>query len=127
MYHALALMQPDSDLTLAAVATKLKAKFPQLKIQQTGNEILLTGGNDWDYHIALQSGPDVLNESESLAGHIAGLDDDTPMRICDRRLEVWSDTPDPFMEHFDDHFQVLDVLRPFKGVMLVDPREPALL
>ena len=31
------------------------------------------------------------------------------------------------MEHFDDHFQALEVLRTFKGVILVEPNEPALL
>jgi hypothetical protein len=81
----------------------------------------------WDYHLLLQSGQNVLDESEGLAGRIAGLDDDTAMRSCNRRVEVWSDTPDPFMEHFDKHFQVLDVLRGFKGVILVDPKEPALV
>ena len=126
MYHAFALLQPSSDLKLPAVADKLKAKFPQLTVEQTAKEITLNSAN-WDYHLAMQSGPDVLNESESLAGRIAGLDEDTPMRMCDRRLEVWSDTPDPFMEHFDDHFQILEVLRGFKGVILVDPNEPGLL
>jgi hypothetical protein len=55
------------------------------------------------------------------------LDDDDAIRTCDRRFEMWSDTPDPFMEYFERHFQILDVLRGFRGVILVDPREPALL
>lgn len=126
MYHAFALLTPSSDLNMAAVAAKIKAKFPQFQVKPSATKIELTSAN-WDYFLELQSGQQVLEESEGLAGRIAGLDDDTPMRICDRRLEVWSDTSDPFMEHFDDHFQVLEVLRSFKGVILVDPKEPCLL
>lgn len=126
MYHALALLTPKSDMTVAAVAQKLKTKFPSYRLDQKASAIDLTEG-DWDYHITFQSGPPILEESEGLAGRIAGLDDDDAIRTCDRRFELWSDTPDPFMEHFDKHFQILDVLRGFNGVILVDPREPALL
>ncbi len=126
MYHALAMMQQSSDLTLAVLKERLHQRFPMMNITQVADEIIMANAN-WDYHLALQSGDDVLRESEGLAGRIAGLDEDTPLRSCSRRLEVWSDTPDPVMEHFDDHFQVLDVLRSFKGVMLVDPNEPCLL
>ncbi|MCE9532521.1 MAG: hypothetical protein K8T89_15590 [Planctomycetes bacterium] len=126
MYHAFALMTPECTLTIPDVASKLKARFPTLDVAVDGNEIILSTPT-WDYHLELQSSPDVLNESEGFAGRIAGLDEDTPMRKCNRRLEVWSDTPDITMEHFDDHFQILDVLRGFKGVILVDPKEPAIL
>lgn len=126
MYHAFVLLTPKSDATVPEVAKKLKATFPKYQVTQTANAIDLAEG-DWDYHLAFQSGPDVLQESEGLAGRIAGLDDDDAMRTCDRRFEVWSDTPDPFMEHFDKHFQILDTLRGLKGVILVDPKEPALL
>lgn len=126
MYHALALLTPKSDVTLSAVAERLRTRFPDYDVSQTDSTIDLTQG-DWDYHLTLQSGPVVLQESEGLAGRIAGLEDDDAMRSCDRRFEVWSDTPDPFMEYFERHFQILDVLRGFKGVILVDPNEPALL
>lgn len=126
MYNALALLQPDSDLTLANLAKTLKAKFPDIDVQESKDEVTLSKG-DWDYHLAWQSGPDVLNESEGLAGRIVGLDEDTPMRLCDRRVQMWSDTPDPFLEYMDSHFQVIDALRGFKGIILVDPNEPAVL
>lgn len=126
MYHAFALLQPGNELTLAAVAAKLRAKFPHFNLEQADNTITLSHDN-WDYQLALQSGPDVLRESENLAGRIAGLEEDSPLRMCDHSLEVWSDTPDPFMEYFDLHFQILDVLRTFEGVILVDPHEPAIL
>jgi hypothetical protein len=126
MYHAFALLQPDSNLTLPATASKLKAAFPNFDVEQSSAEIVLAN-DSWDYHLLLESGPDVLNESQSLARRIVGLDDDSPLGSCDRRLNMSSDTPDPFMEHFDDHFKVLEALRGFKGVILVDPNEPALL
>lgn len=126
MYHAFALLTPKSDATVPAIAAKIKAAFPKYQVQTTASTIDVSEGN-WDYHLAFQSGPEILDESDGFAGRIAGLDDDDAIRTCDRRFEVWSDTPDPFMEYFDKHFQVLDVLRGFKGVILVDPKEPALL
>jgi hypothetical protein len=126
MYHAFALLQPKSDYTMALARDRLKMRFPDYDVAQNGDEITLTEG-DWDYHLVLLSGQNVLEESEGLAGRISGLDDDAPMRTCDRRVEVWSDTNDPFMEYFERHFQVLDVLRSFHEVILVDPKEPCLL
>jgi len=126
MYSAYALMLPDSDLSLNELKDRLKMKFPNVTVELKKNEITLVDG-DWDYHLVLNKDPEVLEQSEELAGRIAGLDEDTPMRECSRRVEVWSETPDPFMEYFERHFQVLEVLRSFKGVILVDPKEPSLL
>jgi hypothetical protein len=126
MHHAFALMPPESELTLAAVKDRLKITFPEATVALKGGEITITEG-DWDYHLVLQKGPEILEESEGFAGRISGLDDDSSLRACDRRIEVWSETPDPFMEYFEKHFQVLGVLREFKGVILVDPSEPSLL
>lgn len=126
MYHAFALMTPDSNLTIEAAATQIKAAFPDANIQQSEEEIKLNKG-DWDYQLVLQKGSAVHIESEGLAGHIAGLEQDSPVRNCDRRLELWSDTPDPFLEYMDNHFKVLEALRSFKGVILVDPKGPELL
>jgi hypothetical protein len=126
MYHALGLLPPDSDFTLEAAAQRLKAHFPQARVERSGNEVNLSEG-EWDYRIVFQKGPDVLEESEGLAGRIAGLDDDATMRSCDRRVELSCETPDPFMEYFDKHFQVLDVIRTFAGAILVDPKEPSLI
>jgi hypothetical protein len=126
MYHAVGLLPPDSEFTLDAAATRLKARFPEARIERNGNEINLAEG-DWEYRVVLQKGPDVLEESEGLAGRIAGLDDDTAMRSCDRRVDLSCETPDPFMEYFDKHFQVLDVIRSFSGAILVDPKEPSLI
>jgi hypothetical protein len=125
MYRAFALLQPGSNLTLAAVAGGLRERFPALQVGQSGDEITLSG-DDWDHHLRLDSGPDIKLESEGLAGRIPDTEAGD-ISVCDRRLEIWSDTPDPFMEHFDDHFQVLDVLRAFKGVILIDPGEPGLI
>jgi hypothetical protein len=126
MYRAFALLQPSCNLTLTVLAGRLRERFPSLQVDHNGNEITLTG-NNWDYHLLLVSGPDVKAESEGFAERIAGVEDGAEFAACDRRIEVWSDTPDPFMEHFDDHFQVLDVLRGCKGVILIDPSEPGLL
>ena len=42
----------------------------------------------------------------ALVGHLAGVEpsEAEALAASDRRVEVWTDVPDPFMEHFD-HFQ----------------------
>ena len=126
MYRAFGLLQPKSDFTLSAATERLKARFPQLTVERNEDRITLSG-SDWDYYLAFVTGDFVKTESEQFAERIAGIEDGADIVACDRRVEVWSDTPDPFMEHFDDHFQVLDVLRTFNGVILIDPNEPSLL
>ena len=70
MYQAY-LLQPSTDFTLEAAQKKLAAKFPKHIAARAGEEINFTG-NDWDFYVRLNSGPDVLAESESFAEVIAG-------------------------------------------------------
>jgi hypothetical protein len=45
----------------------------------------------------------------------------------DRRVEVWSDSVDPMMEHFNDFLLMVEVLKTFRGVVAVDPGGPGLM
>jgi hypothetical protein len=126
MYHAHAMLDSATDLTLDALAAKLRERFSAWTIERTGDQITLSDGK-WDYHLAEQKGADVRTESENITSRLAGLEQDSLLRNCDHRVEVWSDTPDPFMEYFERHFQILDVIRGFRGVSLIDPQEPAMI
>jgi hypothetical protein len=125
MYRAYGLLQPGSDFTLDAAAERLRAKFPGYTVTRSGPQVAVTQG-DWDIQLLLNVEPYVATESEGIAGHLAGPDADA-VRACTRRVEVWSDTPDPFLEHFNEYLQVVEVLKSFTGLVAVDPKEPNLL
>src|SRR5262245_22351726 len=128
MYRAYGLLQSGTDFTLEAAATRLTSKFPGYSVTSRGQQITVSKG-DWEIELAVFSGPQVQSESEGLAGNLAGLEPAEAANIaaCDRRVEVWSDTPDPFMEHFNEYLSLIEMLKSFRGVVVVDPREPALL
>lgn len=128
MYRAYGLLQPNTDFTLAEAVTRLTARFPGYAVTRHGDQITVSKG-DWAMELALVSGPQVQTESEGFADNIAGLEPAEAATFvgCDRRVEVWSETPDPFMEHFNEYLDVIAVLKSFQGVIVVDPREPGLL
>ena len=126
MYHVHVLLTPTSDLSLPALAQKIAAAHPKTTLENTGSELILTEGN-WDYHIAWRSDESTLQEIEGIVGHISGIEVDHEIRTCDHQLEIWSDTPDPFMQYYDIHWQILEIIRSFHGVYLVDPGEFTLL
>jgi len=126
MYHAYGLLLPSSNFTLAASAQKLAAQLPSFKQQQTPQQLQLSSG-DWEIHLTLQEGPEVLQESARIAEHVGGAEDELGIRTCNRRVDIASDVPDPEMDHFNDYLQIIEVLQTFQGVIPVDPREPSLL
>ena len=126
MYHAYGLLLPSSDFTLAGAAQKLGARFPGFTID-TGDGQLRLARDDWEIHLKLEEGPEVLEDSVRIADHIGGADEELGIAKCNRRVDLASDVADPEMDHFNDYLQVLEVLQTFKGVILVDPNEPSLL
>jgi hypothetical protein len=126
MYTAYGLLQPDSDFTLAEAEKRLLAQFPGAASQTTDDLLTITAG-EWDLYLRVNEGPEVRSEASGFAARIAGIEDAGPFLSCKRRVEVWSETPDPFLEHFEKYQQVIGVLRSFNGLIAVDPKEPALL
>jgi hypothetical protein len=126
MYRAYGLLQPDSPFTLADAEVRLRDRFPDAAVSRAGDQVTVERG-DWEIELLLTADPAVLAESEGLAEKISGPDDGLDLGACDRRVEVWSDTPDPFVEHLADFHAVIEVLRSFPGVIAVDPAEPALM
>ncbi|MBY0514126.1 MAG: hypothetical protein K2P78_09480 [Gemmataceae bacterium] len=128
MYRAYGLLQSGTDFAADEAANRLRARFPGYAVAGGGDRVAVSK-SDWEIQLWVNADPTVLGESEGLSGRIAGLGpaEAAAVASCDRRVEVWSDTPDPFVEHLSDFHAVLGVLRTFTGVIVVDPKEPALM
>ena len=128
MYRALGLLRPETDFTVEQAQARLAAKFPGFAVTREGDQITVTGG-EWWIALALVSGEHIREETEGLVGHLAGVEPEEAEALVasDRRVEVWTDVPDPFMEHFNDYLFVVEVLKSFDGLLAVDPNEPGLL
>lgn len=125
MYSAFALLQSSSDFVLDEAVSRLKVRFPDFTVERGGNQITVAKG-DWEIILGENSDPSVLVESAEMAEKIAG-EDGSEIAACARRIEVSSDIPDPFMEHFNDFLIVIEVLQSFRGVIAIDPKEPSLM
>ena len=128
MYRAFGLLKPDTDFTFDAAEAGLKEKFPGFTVAREPNQIVVSKG-EWWIALALVSGPEIQMETERLVGHLAGVEpaEAESLVASDKRVEVWTDVPDPFMEHFNDYLSVIEVLKSFNGLLAVDPKEPGVL
>lgn len=128
MYRAFGLLKPDTDFNLDQAVTRLTPRFPGYRITRTGDQISI-GKDDWEIELALVSGPQIATEIQGVTDKLAGFDPAEAEAVIGtgRRVEVWSDTPDPFMERFNDFLTVVEVLKSFNGLIAVDPHEPSLL
>jgi hypothetical protein len=128
MYRAYGLLKPDSDFSLELAIDRLTPRFPGYSITRTGDQITISKG-DWEIEIALVEGPHISEETQGITDKIAGMEQSETEALLSsrRRVEVWSETPDPFMEHFNDFLVVVEVLKTFNGLVAVDPHERALM
>jgi hypothetical protein len=128
MYRAFGLLRPDSDFTPEQAQARLTAKFPGFTVTREGNQTVVSKG-DWWIATALVSGPDVQTETTGLVERLVGVEPNEAAALAgsDRRVELWTDVPDPFMEHFNDYLSVIEVLKSFTGLLVVDPKEPSVL
>ena len=128
MYRAFGLLRPDSDFTIDQALARLTAKFPDFSVTRDGNQVVVSKG-EWWIALALVSGPEIRMEIEGLVGHLAGVEPAEALILAesDRRVEVWTDVTDPFMEHFNDYLFAVEVLKSFNGLLAVDPKEPGVL
>lgn len=128
MYRAFGLLRPDTDFTIEESLVRLTAKFPGFEVARAGDRVTVSQGGWW---IALErtSGPQVRAETEGLIGKLAGVEpaEAEALVASGARVEVWTDEPDPLMEHFDHYLQVVEVLKSFNGLLAIDPKEPGVL
>ena len=128
MYTAYGLLQPDTDFTLDEAERRLRARFPDFAVTRAGDQLSIVQG-EWELKLRVNDDPQVATESVWLAGRIAGLAESEAGAVeeCTRRVEVWSDTQDPFVEHLADFGAAVEVLKTFRGLVAVDPKDHALM
>lgn len=128
MYRAIGLLRPGTDFTLDEARPRLAARLPGFAVSREGEQIVVSQG-EWWIAMRLASGPDVQMETEGLVSHVAGIEPDEADEYVStgRRVEVWTDVSDPFMEHFNDYLAVVEVLKSFGGLLAVDPNERGVL
>jgi hypothetical protein len=128
MYRVYGILRPNTDFTLNELVARLTARFPGGSLTQSGPQLTLSRG-DWETEFRLEEGPLVRTETQGIVDKIAGLEQDEAAALisCERRIEVWSETPDPFMEYFNDHLAVIEVLKSFQGLTALDANDPAVL
>ena len=128
MYHALGLLQPHSDFDLDAAGARLVARIPGSSASRSGDTVTVSKG-DWWIAMALESGDHLRGEIEGLTAKLAGLEgaEAEEYVAAAKRVALWTDLSDPFMEHFNDYLSAVEVLKSFGGVLVVDPKEPGVL
>lgn len=121
MYRAYGLIQPTTDFSMPELEKRLQARFPDYTV--VSREGTLTVAKpDWSIEMVLNAEPYVLDESEGIAENLQVPDSDAA-RISAQRVEVSSDYPDPHLEHFNDFLGVVETLKTFVGVLVVDTKE----
>lgn len=128
MYRAIGLLRSETDFTLDEVQKRLTTTYPDASISRAGDQITVSKG-EWWIALAVVSGPEIAEEIEGLLSRLAGVETDEAQGYVAsaKRIEVWTDVSDPFMEHFNDYLLMVETLKSFNGLLTVDPNEPGVL
>lgn len=126
MYRAYGLLKPSAQFPLDEAVRRLQTQFPSYRVTLSPTQQITVSTANWEIELRPSDGPEVAEESAHIAERIGG-DDAEEIASCTRRIEVWSETPDYEMEHFDDFQSVIAVLKSFPGVIAINPEEPGLL
>jgi hypothetical protein len=126
MYNAHGLLTPATDFTLTTLRERLQQKFPAASVTNDG-KVVKVAGADWSFQLFINDGPDIVAQHQEMAERLGSVADNPDVAKCVKRVELWSETQDPFLEHFSDYQDIVGVLQTFKGLIAVDPNEPAFL
>lgn len=128
MYQAVGLLTPESDFSLHEAARWLQSRLPDHEVCLEDERITVRRG-DWSIQLELESGAHLRDEIEGLVDRLAGVEPEEADRYIasQRRVRVSSEDIDPFMEHFEAYLGVVEVLKSFSGMLVVDPKEPGVL
>jgi hypothetical protein len=119
-YQAIAFLKDDSDFDIEVFKKHLIRCFPAMQIIQEGKTISLSLPN-WEIHTHLADEPFVEEEGLEMLEHCPECPRIDEISRCKRRVEIWSPSPDPQMDYFNDYLIVCDVLDSFQGVIVLDP------
>jgi hypothetical protein len=128
MYHAVGLLQANNDFSIAEAEMRLRQALPEHTVIPEGPRIRVEKG-EWWIAMELVGGPQLRGETEGIVGKLAGLEpaEADAFVASGKRVEVWTDLSDPFMEHFNEFLMVVEVLKSFRGLLAVDPKEPGVM
>lgn len=124
-YTASVLLAPGTHISLQDAKVKLlnffsndRAQYP-VSTEHNDNRLVLTLGN-WSLYIHLNSGPQVLQESQEMAEAFGqNHSNRAVIATCDSRLEITC-TPDKNMEHFNNYILALEHLSSISGVFVFE-------
>lgn len=125
MYSAYGLLTPDTDFNLSVARERLQKRFPDATVSLDSGVLTLAGRN-WDFQLRVNQG-DLSAEQQVMAEQLGGADANPEVAACTQRVELWSNTNDPFLEHLADFQAVLEVLQSFRGLIVIDPNVPAFM
>ncbi len=126
MYRLYGLLMTNTDITLEELMRRLTARFPKYRVSSANSQVTLAS-DDWEMEFRIIEGPEIQSQHTGIAEKIGGQQDARHIAACTKRVEAWSETPDPEMRHFDEFLSVVEVLKSFQGVIVVDPKEPCFM
>jgi hypothetical protein len=119
-YEAMAFLKDDSDFDIEVFKHHLIRCFPAMQIVQEGKTISLLLP-EWEIHTHLADEPFVEIEALEMPEHCPECPRIDEISKCKRRVEIWSRSPDPQMDYFNDYITLCNVVEMFQGVILFDP------
>jgi hypothetical protein len=129
-YVVFGLLEPESNFDLNTAFDRIRDVFTNRP--GGGIEPLSTGANDISIDpdhlglfVLLVEGPGVAEESQQIAAQLGDAPEAAAVARCDRRVEFGMQWGDPRGDVFPEFGRLLAVLRTFRGVIFLDPRDPA--
>src|SRR5262245_5643143 len=129
-YVVFGLLAPESNFNLNTAFDRIRDVFTSLP--DGGFEPESSGANDISIDpqnlglfVLLVEEPHVLEESRQLAAQLGNAQEASTVGRCARRIEFGMQWGDPRGEVFPEFERLLGVLRSFRGVIFLDPRDPA--
>jgi hypothetical protein len=118
------MIKPGRDFSLPT-AVECLASAPSLRgmrIRQQEKDRLHLMFGEWCLIVALEEYPWVEEENREMAVSYSDHPQASELAHCRRRLAIWSEDPDPDMEHFNDWLLAVECLQNrFTGLLVFDP------
>ncbi len=122
-YRAFVFLSDESDFTIPAAADRLSSRsnLSGVQVERLSDSELHLLFDDWRLKIVEVRGDHVLEEAREIATMHSGCEHADEVARCDRRAEIWSEDPDPDMDHFDDDLLTVEaVIGSFRGAFAID-------
>ncbi len=122
-YHAIAFIADDSDFTVRRAAERWRSLrgVPDLRVEVASEKESLACFGEWELRLMVDEGGYVPAEARSVAARSPSYRNAVAVGRCQRMASIWSDDPDPDMDHFNDYLLAVEMLVDgFRGVYAQD-------